>query len=66
MTGVRRVRATFGMLVGISIVAIGVLGRAITWSASPLAGTTVAVSAITALLAGALALRILVVIDRRR
>lgn len=66
MTPQRRVRLTFGILVGVTIVAVGVLGRALAWPASPVTGLTVAASSLAAVAAGGLALRILLVVDRGR
>ena len=65
MTAQRRVRLVFTALVAIAVVAVGVLGRALGWPASPAAGLTVAASGLVALVAGGLALRILVAVDRR-
>ncbi|HEY9557837.1 MAG TPA: hypothetical protein VIR58_13955 [Acidimicrobiales bacterium] len=66
MTPQRRVRLTFAVLVTAAVVAVGVLGRALAWPASPGAGLAVAASGVGAVVAGGLALRILLVIDRNR
>ena len=66
MTPLRRVRCTLGGLVVITVVAVGVLGTAIASPASPAAGAAVAGSSIVVLVAGGLALRILLVLDRLR
>jgi hypothetical protein len=63
-TQLRRVRLTFAVLVGAAVVAVGVLGRALTWPSSPATGLFVAASGVVAAVAGGLAVRILVVIDR--
>ena len=65
MTPQRRVRLTFALLVTAAVVAVGVLGRAATWEASPTTGLAVAASGVVAVVAGGLALRILLVVDRR-
>lgn len=62
----RRVRITFAVLVATAILAVGTLGRALAWPSSPAAGLVVASSGIVAAAAAALALRILVVVDRQR
>ena len=66
MTPQRRVRLTFAVLVVAAVIAVGVLGRALAWSASPATGLAVAASGVGAVVAGGLALRILLVIDRNR
>lgn len=66
MTPQRRVRLTFGVLVGVTIVAVGLLGRALTWPASPTTGLAVAAGGLATAVAGGLALRILLVVDRNR
>jgi len=66
MTPHRRVRLTFAALVTVSVVAVAVLGRALSWPASPTAGVAVAASGLVAAVSGGLALRILVVVDRNR
>lgn len=66
MSPERRVRRTFWMLVVITVGAVGVVGRALGWPASPVAGATVAAASAVAATTGALALRILVVLDRQR
>jgi len=65
MTPQRRIRLTFAVLLTIAVVAVGILGRALAWPASPAAGVAVAASGIAAVVAGGLALRILMVVDRR-
>lgn len=65
MTPQHRVRLTFGALVVLTVAAVGLIGRAVAWSSSPVAGLTVAVSGVVAVLSGGLALRILMVVDRR-
>lgn len=65
-TSLRRVRLTFAALVGVTVVAVGVLGRALAWSASPATGLAIAASGVAAVVAGGLALRILLVADRGR
>jgi len=62
MTPQRRVRLTFGVLVGVAIVAVGLLGRALAWPASPATGLAVAASGLATVVAGGLALRILLVV----
>ena len=66
MTPQRRVRLTFAVLVTAAVVAVGVLGRALAWSASPATGLAVAASGLSAVVAGGLALRVLLVLDRHR
>jgi hypothetical protein len=66
MTPQRRVRLTFGVLVTLAVVAVGVLGRALAWAASPSTGLVVAASSLAAVVAGGLAVRILLVVDRNR
>lgn len=61
-----RLRFTFGILVAVAIVAVGVLGRALAWPASPATGLAVATSGLAAVVAGGLALRMLLVLDRDR
>jgi len=65
MTPQRRVRVTFAVLLTAAVVAVGILGRALAWPASPAAGVAVAASGVVAVVAGGLALRILLVVDRR-
>ena len=65
MTPQRRVRLTFHLSLGVAVVAVGILGRALAWPASPAAGIAVAASGVIAVASGGLALRILVVVDRR-
>lgn len=65
MTPLRRIRFIFAILLGAAIVAVGVLGRALAWPASPTTGLAVAGSGLAAAAAGGLALRMLVVVDRR-
>jgi len=65
MTPLHRIRFTFGILVAVAVLAVGVLGRALAWEASPATGLAVAASGLGAVVSGALALRILVVVDRR-
>ena len=60
----RRVRLTFGVLVTATVVAVGVLGRAVGWPPSPATGLVVAASSLAAVVAGGLALRIVLVVDR--
>lgn len=66
MTPLARVRLTFGVLVTAAVIAVGVLGRSLAWPASASAGLTVAASGFAALVAGGLALRILLIVDRQR
>ena len=66
MTPQRRIRLTFAILVAVTIIAVGVLGRALTWPASPSAGLAVVASGLTAVVTGGLALRMLMVVDRNR
>ena len=66
MSSLRRVRLTFGVLVVVAVLGVGILGRALTWPPSPAAGIAVALSGLLAAAAGGLALRILVVVDRGR
>jgi len=66
MTPQRRVRLTFGVLVGVTIVAVALLGRALAWPASPATGLAGAASGLATVVAGGLALRILLVVDRNR
>lgn len=66
MTPLRRVRLTFAVAVVVAVVAIGVLGQALARSASPATGIAVSLSGLIAVVAGGLALRMLVVVDRRR
>ncbi|HEY3001252.1 MAG TPA: hypothetical protein VGJ44_02790 [Kribbellaceae bacterium] len=61
-----RVRRNFWLLVAATVIATGVLSRAIAAPAGPLAGITVAVSALAGLLTLALASRILVATTVRR
>lgn len=61
----RRVRLTFAALVAAAVLAVGILGRALAWPASPGTGLAVAASGVVAVAAGGLALRILLVVDRR-
>lgn len=65
MTPQRRVRLTFAALLTAVIVAVGLLGRALAWPASPVTGLAVAASGLVVVVAGGLALRILLVVDRR-
>jgi len=65
MTPQRRIRFTFAVLLAVAVAAVGILGRALAWPASPAAGVAVAASGIAAVVAGGLALRILMVVDRR-
>jgi len=65
MTPQRRVRLTFAALLVVAVVAVGILGRALAWPAAPLTGLAVAASGVVAVTAAGLALRILVVVDRR-
>jgi len=65
MTPQPRIRLTFAVLLTTAVVAVGILGRALAWPASPAAGVAVAASGLVAVVAGGLALRILVVVDRR-
>ena len=65
MSPQRRVRLTFAVLLGLTVAAVGLLGRAVAWSASPIAGLTVAASGVVAVVSGGLALRILMTVDRR-
>ena len=64
MTAQRRVRLIFGVLVTVTVLAVGLLGRALAWDASPGAGLAVAASGLAAAVAGGLALRILLVVER--
>ena len=66
MTPLRRVRFTFVALIAVAVLAVGVLGQAATWSPSPVTGLIVAASAVVAVIAVALAVRILVAVDRTR
>lgn len=66
MTPRRRVQLTFAALLATAVVAVGILGRALAWPASPATGIAVAASGLVAVVAGGLALRILVVVDRAR
>lgn len=66
MSSHRRVRWTFALLVGLTVVAVGALSRALTLPASPTAAILVVVSSLFALITGGLALRILVALDRRQ
>lgn len=66
MTPQRRIRLTFAVLVTVAIIAVGVLERALAWPASPTAGIAVIVSGVAAVVAGGLALRIVLVVDRNR
>lgn len=61
MTPRRRVQLTLTALVGVTVVAVGLLGELLRWRASPVTGAAVAVTGLVAAVAGALALRILVV-----
>lgn len=65
MSPQRRVRLTFALLLGLTVAAVGLLGRAVAWPASPIVGLTVAVSSVVAAVSGGLALRILMTVDRR-
>ena len=64
MTPQRRVRLTFRALLTVATVAVGILGRVLAWTPAPIAGLAVAASAIVAVAAGGLALRILVATER--
>ena len=65
MTPQRRVRLTFAVLVALTVAAVGLLGRAVAWPASPIVGLTVAASGVLAVVSGGLALRVLMAVDRR-
>lgn len=65
MTAIERVRRNFWVLVGATILAVGMLSFAIRMPASPLAGALTAVSSIAAVTSLALAGRILVVTTRK-
>lgn len=65
MTGLRRVRITFLLMVAIAVASTGVLMRAVEWRASPIAGATVATAGVVAAIAVTLAARILVVTGNR-
>ncbi|HVT75878.1 MAG TPA: hypothetical protein VHD87_02525 [Acidimicrobiales bacterium] len=60
----RRVQATFLALVALAVIAMGVLTRAVGWSASPQAGAAVAIAGAVAVITIAFAARILVVTSR--
>jgi len=62
----RRLQLTFGVLVAVTIAAVGLLGRALAWPASPATGIAVAASGVATAVAGGLALRILLAVDRNR
>ena len=66
MTPLRRIRLTFVALVAVAVFAVGVLGQAATWSPSPVTGLVVAASAVVSVIAVALAVRMLVIVDRTR
>ena len=66
MTAQRPVRLTFVALVAVAVFAVGVLGQAATWSPSPVTGLVVAASAVVSVIAVALAVRMLVIVDRTR
>ena len=66
MSGMRRIRVTFWLLVMSAIVSTGVLMRAVAWRANPATGATVAASGAVTVIVVALAARILVVIGRGR
>lgn len=66
MAPLHRIRFTFAILVTVAIVAVGVLGRALAWPASPATGLAVAASGLATVVAGGLALRILLAVDRNR
>lgn len=65
MSPAGRVRLTFWLLVLAAVLATGLVSRALTWDGAT-AMVTIVVAAIFALVAGLLALRILVVTSRRR
>ena len=58
-----RARRAFWALVGVAVVATGLLSRALAWRASPVAGLAVAATATVAVIAAGLALRILLKIQ---
>jgi len=62
----RRLQLTFGGLVAVTIAAVGLLGQALAWPASPATGIVVAASGVATAVAGGLALRILLAVDRNR
>ncbi|MBI2708106.1 MAG: hypothetical protein HYX34_00165 [Actinobacteria bacterium] len=64
MDPLRRVRLTFAVLLAVTVAAVGVFGRAVTWPAAPSTGVAVGLSGAVALVAGGLALRVLVALDR--
>lgn len=64
MTAGRRLRLTFGALLTLTVVAMGLPGRLMAWPPSSVAGLGVAAGGSVALFTGGLVLRILVVLDR--
>lgn len=64
MTPISRLRVTFWALVAAAVAAVGLLSRALSWPAGPVAGVAVAGAGVVAVAAGGSALRILVVTTR--
>jgi len=66
MSATARVLLTFWALVLIAVLATGALSRALTWSDGPIAGVTIALAGLIAIIAVLLAVRMMVVVAGRR
>ena len=66
MTMLHRVRVAFVALVAVTVLAVGVLEQAATWSPSPVTRLVAAASAAVAAIAVALGVRVLLAVDRTR